>query len=159
MHKKSQMKMIESIFVIIIFMIILMIVVVFFARFQRTETQFASLERSLRESVELVQTVASLPEVSCSQGASILETCVDLIKLEILDELSSSERLYYFDIFRYATIVVRQFFPDSDEDLSWVVYNLTKPDSSFFTTAIPVGLYDSDGRRTYFGIMEVTYYD
>lgn len=163
---KSQIKMIESVFVIIIFMMILMIVIVFFSRFERTEAQFLRSERSLRDAVQMAQIFSSLPEVACSESNVIRENCIDLEKLETMNYLSHSDLLYYYDLFRYGTVTIKKIYPTTDSDYGkrWVIYNRTKEGSGYFTLAIPMSLYNPNpetlrrGER-YFGLMEVTFYN
>ncbi len=165
MKKKNtggQIKMIESVFVVIIFMIILMVGLVYFSRFQRSEAEYLSTEKDLKESIQLAQTFASLPEVSCTENNVVRENCVDLAKLRAMNNLSRTELSYYFDLFRYGTVSVIKIFPqDMDEGKRWVIYNKTRPDADYFSTAIPMALYDSEDPRkpTYFGLMEVTFYE
>ena len=159
---KAQIKMIESVFIIIIFMIILMIVIVFFSRFQRSEVQFIRSERFLKESVQLAQVFSSLPEVACTESNAVRENCIDLAKLKTMDKLSFSENLYYYDLFRFGTVTIRKIYPivDSDYDETWVIYNQTKTGSDYFSIAIPMSLYNPDpnSRERYFGLMEVIFY-
>ena len=157
--KKSQIKMIESIFVIIIFMIIFVIVIVFLSRFQRSESDFQRTEASLQKSIELAQIFSSLPEISCTEGSTFVENCVDILKLESFNNMASSDVIYYFDLFRYGTITVRKFYPEPENEREWVLYDVQKPGSGFFSMGIPMAIYDPITRRTYFGIMDVVYYD
>ncbi len=156
---KAQIKMIESVFIIIIFVIILMIVIVFFARFQRSDVQFTRTEQSLRDSVQMAQIFSSLPEVACTESNAIRENCIDILKLETMDSLSSSELVYYYDLFRFGTVTIEQIYPEDGLGRHWVIYNVTRENAGFFSMAIPMALYDPVEGRNNFGIMEVRFYD
>lgn len=143
-----------------------MMVIVFFSRFQRSESQFMRTERSLKEAVQMAQIFSSLPEVACTESNAVRENCIDIGKLDALHTLSHTQLLYYYDLFRYGVVTVERIYPiDEDEQNSWVIYNRERPPrrgssrSSFFTTAIPMSLYNPETRQRYFGIMEVRYYD
>ncbi len=160
--KGSQIKMVESVFVVIIFMVILMIGIVFFSRFQQSDAQFRETERRLTESIQLAQTFASLPELSCTEGSVISDSCLDLMKLEAMDLLARSDHIYYFDLFRYGTITVERLYPPPEEDEygeRWVIYNRTRPDSGFFSMGVPMVIYNPEDGSEHFGLMEVVYYD
>lgn len=158
---KAQMKMVESVFVVIIFMIILVIGIVFFSRFQHSESQFSATEKTLKESIQLAQTFASLPEVACTESGVVRENCIDLLKLEAMNGLSRNEISYYFDLFKYGTVTVVKIYPDADADVGqrWVIYNKTKPNAGYFSTAVPMTLYDPTVDQRYFGLMEVRFYE
>ncbi len=158
--RKGQIKLVESVFVIIIFMIILVIAIVFFSRFQRSESQFQDTQESLRQSVQMAQRFASLPEVACTENNAIRRNCVDLMKLENMDKLSTNEMVYYYDLFRYGTVTIEKLFPEGDADSGnkWVIYNNTRDDMGFFSMGIPMSIYNPETRQRYFGLMEVVYY-
>jgi Na+-transporting methylmalonyl-CoA/oxaloacetate decarboxylase gamma subunit len=158
---KGQMKMVESVFVVIIFMIILVIAIVFFSRFQRSESQFLATEKTLKESIQLAQTFASLPEVACTESGVVRENCIDLLKLQGMNDVSRTELSYYYDLFKYGTVTVVKIYPDTDDDAGqrWTIYNKTKPGTGYFSTAIPMTLYDPTLDQRYFGLMEVRFYD
>ncbi len=159
--RKAQIKMVESVFVIIIFMIILVIAIVFFSRFQRSESQFQDTQESLRQSVQMAQSFASLPEIACTENNVIRSNCVDQRKLEMMDQLSTTESVYYYDLFRYGTVTIEKIYPEVDDNQGerWVIYNQTKPNSSFFSMAIPMSIYDSENSERHIGLMEVVYYE
>ncbi|MFP4190264.1 MAG: hypothetical protein ACLFSL_04485 [Candidatus Woesearchaeota archaeon] len=156
----SQIKMVESVFVVIIFMVILAIGIVFFSRFQESDTQFRETERQLTESIQLAQTFASLPEISCTEGSVISDNCIDMMKLDAMHNLSKADNIYYYDLFRYGRITVERLYPsDTDERQRWVIYNRTKPGAGYFSMALPMTIYDAETGDQHFGVMEVVYYD
>ena len=165
--EKSQIKMVESVFVVIIFMVILMIAIVFFTRFQTSEGQFLRTERSLKQSVQLAQTFASLAEIGCTENGVVKENCIDMNKLKEMDKLSSSQLQYYYDIFKFGSVKVEKIYPTDDIDTGevWVIYNKTKIDPqtgsevSYFSLAIPMMLYDAakNPPQSSYGLMTVKY--
>ena len=159
MFNKAQMKMVESVFVVIIFVVILMIGIVFFSRFQESDAQFRRIEQRLTESIQLAQVFASLPEISCSDGSVISDNCLDIMKLEAMDQLSRGDGLYYFDLFKYGTVTVEQLYPETEEEMKWVIYDRPRPDSGFFSMGVPMVIYDPTTGQEFFGLMEVRYYD
>lgn len=156
-NKHSQIKMVESVFVVIIFIIILVIGIVFFSRFQESGARHRETERQLSESIQLAQTFASLPEISCSEGSVVSDNCLDLLKLEAMDMLSRTDNIFYYDLFRFGKITVEMLYPDEGE--RWVIYNQTKEGSGYFTMALPMVIYNPKEEERFFGLMEVRYYD
>ena len=159
---KGQIKMFETIAVLIIFFFLIVFGLAFYGMMSAKGFQRES-ERLLQlEAVGLAQKVSFMSELDCSQTAIQKENCFDKYKIEAFAGMLNSSidaQDYYFFSFGYATIKLRQIFP---EERSYVIYE--KPKKRWTTqllTPIPIVIFDETASRlgTYsFGVLEVITY-
>ena len=159
MGLRGQMKMFETIAVLVVFFFLLAIVSVFYLSFQRSS--IADEETQLEDSVALQVVFKALymPELDCSFLLSQRDNCIDVLKLESMSLLLENEALAteYFEEFGNAKIQVKQIYPSDD---SWTLY-VHEPDEKERerVTRSPVLLYDARSDSYGFGVMEVWVYD
>ncbi len=162
-RKKAQIKMVESVFVVIFFFMLLMIGVVFMSKYQKTENVKITSERDMKRAVQLAQSFSSIPELSCSINNVVEDNCLDLSKLTTMVALNKTDHMYYFDLFKYGSVSVEVLDLDSGDGPRWsepyIIYNQEKKGADFSTIPLPMTIYDSVNRIYKFGIMSVTFYD
>ena len=155
--KRAQIKMFETVGVLVVFFFLLAIGVVFYFNAQESAMEQELKKQILMRSLQSAQSATFLPELDCSFVTVTRENCFDLKKLEVFPNLVAEREQDYFRMFGYANVTVRKVYPESDD-----VYELYDKPLDEYTDAIksliPVLLYDPVLRSYDFGVIEVTTY-
>jgi hypothetical protein len=136
-QRKGQINMMETIGVLFIFFILVLFGLIFYFKFQEVSFSQKEVERSAFNAIDLTLVTLFLPELQCSDGiAEADDNCVDIIKLRALQEIMQNDDLnyrneYYFNLFGYSTITVREVFPATNTEefpdgREWIVYDKEK---------------------------------
>ena len=156
----------ETIAVLFIFFILLIGGFMFYAKVQKTSIGRDVEERSELDAIDIAQKASFLPELQCSYENVPRMNCVDMLKLEAMDAVTSERPTLYYDQFFFSHIYVAQIYPSDPDNNpgtpppSWTVYENIKEDwTSNITTHIPVSIYDpvgySGAGQTNFGVLVV----
>lgn len=167
-QKRAQVNMTETIAVLFIFFILVIFGIVFYSRYQAGSIKEQQQEFSQRNTIEITTRTLFLPELLCTKGKAEIDTfCFDVTKLNhIKDTTQPSDQLrdYYFQVFGYATIKVKELFPGDQE---WTIYEKPKinpdtntPSPNKEKTYFIVSLRDDITKRgsSRFGMVEVEVY-
>lgn len=158
MKKKAQVKMFETIAVLIVFFFLLVFGVSFYFVIQRTSYNRQVERNAQLVSIQLSQKISDVPELDCALAGIQIDNCIDKTKLNIFNKtLATNEgKLNYFDVLGYSQIYVRTVYPEFKR---YDLYEL-EPDS--FTAAyrnhIPILLFDPIEKKYEFAVLEVTTY-
>ena len=157
---KAQIKMFETIGVLIVFFFLLVAGAVFYFNIQKSELQKEIFKQSQLKSLKSAELAVFLPELDCSFVSVTRENCFDRFKLAALQDIIANDervRRDYFNTFGYMNLSVREIYHATG--FSVKVYEFL-PDEfgSSFRSQIPVLLYDPVSRNSSFGVMEVTTY-
>ncbi len=159
-NKKSQMQMIETISVLFVFFILLILGFVFFAKIQGFGIKAQIEEATQKQAINIVQKASFLPELQCSEVNIREKNCVDIKKVEVVSGeagIFKENEDYYFDIFGYATIAVKEVYPTDGPEFT--IYNNDLSDyKSKLDTQVPILLKDPINKKYNFGLMTVTTY-
>ncbi|MEM4246720.1 MAG: hypothetical protein QXR48_00510 [Candidatus Woesearchaeota archaeon] len=157
--KKAQIKMFETVGVLVVFFFILIGGTIFYFNMQKSALQKEMFKQSQLRSLKSAQRAVFLPELDCSFASVQRENCFDTFKLAAIREMGRDQnvREIYFKTFGYMNLSVREVYPGTGFD--WVVYEML-PDqySSALKSQLPVLLYNPVTRDSSFGVMEVTTY-
>jgi hypothetical protein len=161
---KSQIKMMETISVLLVFLILLTFVVIFYVSLSSSGSSSRIQDISSLNSIAITQIVSSLPEFQCSFKNIITENCFDLTKVNAFNQyvLNTQEGqralgTVYFDLFKYSKIEISEIYPFTS---SILVYE-KEPDKPRFDqrrTYVPISLYNPVDNKYYFGILNITVY-
>lgn len=156
--KKAQLKMMETIGVLLVFFVMLIIGLVFWNAHEKSSLAQAALEQQKSRAVEHALFVSFLPEIQCSRGGLPDDNCIDQLKLGAFTILSSEARGsdFYFPLFGFSTIRVVQYYPQMNVYLLYTRTNEAK--QSKMQTQIPVTLFNPQTREHYFAVLYVDYY-
>ena len=155
MLKKSQMKILESIFVLIIFFFILIFGIIFYARFSQISGEDAYRDIMLRQGMDSTERFKYSNEVLCTSGWSGTRSdCIDIFKLKAFMKLGEERSEQFNQYYPNSIINVTIVYPESNAR-SMIVFNSTtgnEPSSS--VSFIPVVLYNATSERNYFGFIK-----
>lgn len=152
MYKKSQLKMFETIAVLVVFFFILVIGLMFYSSAERKSLGKTADEFKQMKDVEKAQLIAYLPELECPTTLET-ENCIDLYKVLVAKDIFN-DKDYYYDIFGYSTITIYDM-----DDNDYLIYD-EKPEkiASSSRINVPVSLYDDTTKQKKVGILNITIY-
>ncbi len=157
-NKKSQIKMFETIAVLVVFFFLIVFGVSFYFVMQRSSYNRQVERNSQLISVEMTQKISDIPELDCALAGIQIDNCIDKIKLQSLSLVmnESLKKASYFELLGYSKIYVRTVYP---EFAKYDLYEL-EPENfiSAYRNQIPVALYDPIERKFEFAVLEVTTY-
>lgn len=158
--KKAQIKMFETIGVLVVFFFILIAGAVFYFNMQKSALQKEMFKQSQLRSLKSAQRAVFLPELDCSFVSVQRENCFDKLKLAALRDMVGGNqhvRAVYFRTFGYMNLSVREVYPDAGFEATVYEY-LPEQYSGALKSQLPVLLYNPVTRASSFGVMEVTTY-
>lgn len=154
--KKSQIKMFETIAILIVFFFMVAFGLVFYSQIQGRSIKSEFQERYELRSINTVQLANYLPEIQCSAENIVTDNCYDIMKLKHFAEVSKDSKLYYYNLFYSSNITVSQIYPTEE---SWEIYSSVPDDwKEISKIQIPILLYDQIERRFNTGVVLVEVY-
>jgi len=162
--KKAQIKMFETIAVLLIFFVLIGFGLIFYGKIQSQGVQENQDENFELKAIQTAQLVSFLPELQCTSPTSITivdDNCFDLLKIKALSEIIKNnpklKNEYYYDIFGSSKISVEQIYPS---EMNWDIYD--KPPSnkkSMSSIKIPISLYNASSNENNFGVLNIDVYN
>lgn len=151
--RRSQIRMFETISILIIFFILLVIVIVFYAKVQSGSNAQKSVEYQQLRAIESMNKLLFLPELQCSRQNVDVYTCIDTLKLDALSSVMADQDnvVYYADLFGKSTVSITAI-TGVDENRTWTIYNRTEEG---ILTMIPVSLWDPVDDTFSMGLLKI----
>ncbi|MBS3122435.1 hypothetical protein J4434_06150 [Candidatus Woesearchaeota archaeon] len=167
-QKHAQLKIGESILVLIIFFILLTMGLVFYAKVQTHLTKQDNDEFNAKRSIDMALAIKFLPELQCTVQATEEFDCIDIAKLLIFSEVLKNKPVYqryYAQLFPNAKITIKQAFASEGPLISKEgilmfdnKYVNEEQAGSLNILFFPVTLYDSLTDSNCFGFIELEVY-
>jgi hypothetical protein len=156
-QKKAQIKMFETIAVIIVFFFILIFGLVYYNSTQINAIKKMDEANKQLRSIEIMKIATYLPELQCSNNNVLKANCLDSIKIDKFSELSSENKPYYLNVLGYGSINVTQVYPITWGDKTEkTIYEMRKSNPKSRTVNyIPIVILDPVKRTYSAGYMEV----
>jgi len=159
--KRAQIKMFETIGVLVVFFFLLAIGSSFYFGAQNSALKKEKDRVSEQLAFNTFLKALYLPELDCSFLVTQKDNCIDKIKLGLLSDLlrtNSSAHTDYYGVFGDATVNVTQVYPPSD--FAVTLYENRPGNVSQFVgkSQSPILLFDSWNDEYAFGMVEVTVY-
>jgi hypothetical protein len=156
---KGQLKMFETIGVLIVFFFLLFTGSVFYFAAQKSALQKEKVKASEQYAFQIVLKSLYLPELDCSFLVTQRDNCVDRIKLQKLSQLIATNETVkadYYNDFGFAEISVAEAYPGNS---TWTLYkNIPDEYVDKLVTQSPILIYDAWLDAYAFGVMEVSVY-
>ncbi len=157
----------ETIAVLFIFFILVLFGSIFYYKYSEVSFNQQQDELFARRAIDTTTKTLFLPELLCSKGdAEAEQFCFDMMKLKSAESVFADNKNYYFNMFSYAKITVKQYYPevpDGGTD-TWTIYDNQKPDTTktkptYFIVTLKDESQQSNGEPTYgFGVVTVEVY-
>lgn len=173
----AQIEMGETIAVLFIFFILLIGGLVFYYSVAKGTVERDIEEKSDLDAIDVVQKMSYLPELSCTSHNVPTENCIDLLKMQSMQNHMSDDKfmLSYYDKFLFSHIFVVQVYPPATqpgEESSWTIYKKLMTDvldgtppvtvtthTNNVTMHVPVTIFDATGDdgagENYYGVLVV----
>ena len=161
MASKAQIKMFETIAVLVIFFFLLVVGSAFYFGAQRSALEKEKAVAAEKAAFQVVLRTLNLPELDCSFLATQKDNCIDKIKLAKLSGILREDEnalLDYFGTFGYSTITVRQVWPVFGMQKTVLYNNTPEEEVSAIASFNPILLFDAIGNSYDFGVIEVKVY-
>lgn len=172
LNPRGQIKMFETIGVLIVFFFLLFTGSIFYFGAQKSSLLKEKVRANEQYAFQIVLKALYLPELDCSFLVTQRDNCVDRIKLQKLSQLIAANetvRKDYYTDFGYAEITVDEAYPGNS---TWNLYENVPTEirmekgkeievPSFTdkrTTQSPILIYDAWLDNYAFGVMEVSVY-
>jgi len=142
---KAQIKMTETIAVLIIFFFLLVFGFSFYTKIQKTSISRDAERNADLKAIALAQKAAFLPELQCTFRNIQTDNCFDELKVNafIRAMTSSSTKEFYLDTFGFSEVTIEQLDIDSSGSDLFPLYSNPKLDSLFISTiTVPVTIYN-----------------
>ena len=153
-YKKSQIKSMETIAVLIVFFFLLAFGFSLYGRFRVIELEEKMGYLDELEIIKLSNTVYFLPELECPPSLE-KDSCFDSYKISSLIKIIEDNKNFYTTKFGYSRIEIQEIFPSGE---SRVVYENKGNKESEMKIFSPVSLYDPITKKSKFGVLVVTRY-
>lgn len=154
--RKSQIHIGESIAVLFIFFILIFLGLIFYVRIYKANISLEKDEFMQLEAIKVANKVSSLPELQCSNQNIVKDNCIDIEKLNALDNIINNNEIFYFDILKFSSVSIKEIYPDVRE---WTLYDRSlKNFVSNSSINIPISLYEPISKKYSFGVMKVNSY-
>lgn len=116
--KKGQVRITETISVLLIFFLIIVFAMIFYGNYQKTILEEKEHESFSDKAIRITTKLLSLPELACTKGDSDYESfCFDMLKLRHVNDLFKENLAdYYYDLFSYSRVTVYQTYPFIDQN-------------------------------------------
>jgi hypothetical protein len=162
--KKSQLKIAETIFILIIFFILLSLGLIFYGNLEASSLARIREAELQREYMKFALATTNLPEISCIKFTGELEEgCVDVYKIEAFFNVTKEgttkrdAALMYFEMFGQSKITIYKIFPEPEE--TYAIYNRSVENNTRSKkTLLPVTIADPVGQMNSFGYLEIETY-
>jgi len=159
--RKAQIKIGESIAVLMIFFILVVVGIVFWSRYSQIELKGQQETDLQSQAIKISQTATFLSELQCSTLQVIQFSCFDLYKIgamksSLRDNQQKNWADYYFDIFGFSNITVYSIYPI---EKSWNIYDYPGGNiTGYVSTQVPVSILDPINNIFSFGYIDVRVY-
>ena len=158
MTHKAQVKMFESIAILIVFFFLLVFGISFYSMLQNSGTAKDKENTVQLKSVTISQKITALPEFDCAITGVQIENCLDVHKIIVMTALLQQEekKIAYFPVLEYSTIKVYHLYPG--EQWTTTVYDHQGDNTRKIPTFYPMVLYNATSKHFDFGVLEVDIY-
>ena len=155
LNKRAQIKMFESIGVLLIFFFIVGFGIQFYGNLQLQDLEEAQRQFNEISSIELASKVLNFPQLSCTQNNVRKPTCVDLHKIQVWDDVTGL-RSFLVSEFPAANITIRQLYPvPLDIEVYSQQPDVSEKDLEVILTNIPITIFNSSSKLYNYGLLEV----
>ena len=144
-QKKAQMKMGETIAVLIVFFLLLFFGIFFYSGIEKRQATQKISEIQQKTSIDISQIVTFLPELKCTSEDISQTLCLDILKAEAFKDFSQQNSEYYQSIFGNTKIELVKIYSGFDyaqisQTNTLLIYQGTISEN-YYITFIPVSVF------------------
>lgn len=166
MNTKAQVRMWETIAILVIFFFLLIGGITFFTRLQQAGAKEEQKYFGQLDAIEITKVIQNLPELECPSTLQV-SNCLDELKIVamggdigitgILQNPSADIEKHYVDLFGYSNVIIEKIVPVYKK---WEIYDKKREvgDESMSSANIPISVYDPKENKFGFGVLTVNVY-
>jgi hypothetical protein len=141
MNKKSQIKMTETIGVLVVFFILVLFGMIFYSQYQKSAIKQQQQAAVVKRTVAISLKAYYLPELRCTKGFDVvIPACIDLYKAKIFEQHTRENHDFYSVVFGKSDIYVK----DIENNSVISLYNNTPAEwVKRIKIRFPVSIYDT----------------
>lgn len=157
--KKSQLKLGESIAVLIIFIILFVFGLFFYSRARMSSLSRQDLKYYEQQLMIVSQRMTYLPEIQCTSFNHIEMLCIDKYKLKSFSDslLEDDIKEYYSSIIPSTEINITKIYPVQQNPESYIISTTPLQPTGFETVFIPITLLDPINNHYSMAMMRVRF--
>jgi len=152
---RGQMKLGESIIILVIFFFLLIFGLVYYIKFVFISYDKESVKRAQLLAIQSAQKVQFLPELQCTIEGNVRYNCMDAMKLNTFKNLPQEKKQIYAMLFPQTRVTVQQVYPSQVE---WHIHGEEDEKADIEKFQIPVALFNATSDRYNLGYIEVDVY-
>lgn len=158
--KHGQIKMGETIAVLIVFFLMLTFGLIYYAKFRQDSMIKSAEDLQVVSAIDVATRVSLLPELQCTALSIECGNSFDRYKLKAFSGIGSKGSQTfpgnpYYDLFHASYIIFNQTFPQKEVR---IIYNYTMNKTSYEPVYIPMTVYDPIDGNFSFGYLMVRVY-
>ena len=156
--RNGQVKMFETIAVLIVFFFLLVVSASVYFSIKKGMVKQEAQEFIEEKNLQLTQKILTLPELDCSFATIQKENCFDLYKINAFSTILLQEKnsIDYFPILGYSEITITQVYPE--KQTLHLYSNKPLTTHTILLSHYPVLLYNATANTYSFAIIEVKNY-
>ncbi len=159
--RKAQIKMGETIAVLIVFFILLMFGLIFYSKFREDSLRNKIAEQDLLNKIDVATRISLLPELQCTSLSIECGNSIDLYKLMALAQGNKKGAQQipgnpYYDLFHASKINYTQVYPLPGK--TWIIYDYPMDKTSYKVVYVPMTMHNPKTGEFYFGYLTVKAY-
>lgn len=155
---KAQVKMFETVAILIVFFFLLIFGVSFYTLMQKSGIEKEAEKNIQLKSITIAQKTAYLPELDCAIVGIQIDNCFDVHKVLAFKEVlnDQSNMFAYFPVLEYSKIHIESIYPN--DKINITIYDQTGNRTRKIPTFYPVVLYNATSNAFNFAVLEVSVY-
>ena len=158
--KRSQIKMGETIAILVIFFFLLVFGYSFYAGVQQYGFKKQAARNLDLKAIQLALKASFLPELQCSIKNNPIDNCFDVDKIQALQSMMSADssiKSHYLTMFGASELYVTEIYPGT---ATYIIFNASNENASaIVSTKIPVSLYYPTTGKFTFAVLMVKAYE
>ena len=156
--RNAQVKMFETIAVLIVFFFLLVASAAVYFSVQKVLFKQKVQELSEERNLQLTQNILALPELDCSFASVQKENCFDAYKISAFSRMLSQEKnvVDYFPVFGYSEILITTVYPE--RKIMQLYANKPTVVRAVLLSHYPVLFYNATANTYSFAVIEVKSY-
>jgi hypothetical protein len=162
-NQHAQIKMFETIGVLIVFLILLAFGLIFYNAIQEGSVKDQLREQREGQALTIIEKSLLLPEIDCSTVLFTDLYCIDILKLEsfieVLEEGNIAVQAEYFTVFKNSEVLVKEVWPNTGANPIIIYSNIPDEFVSKNSFTTPILLKNPLQKEDVFGILEVNTYE
>ena len=160
MKRKAQVKMFETIAVLVVFFFLLIFGVSFYFVLQRSSYNKQVERNAQSNAIKISLQLSDIPELDCALTGVTIDNCIDTEKLGIMQQLLQDPETFqdYFPIFGYSSINITTLAIGQERQSFTLYANQPSTFRSAYKNFVPILLYDPVANAYTFGVLEAVIY-